>query len=86
LVGKVLSQFRRSDQGLLPSSFSTLFKRMHLVFHFDFMEFYIGFHGRVLVAPSVFIVNVLFFLSKLVVILITKVFGKNFMVGLLAAS
>jgi hypothetical protein len=37
--------------GLSPSSFSALFKRMRLVFHFDFMEFRIEFHGKILVAP-----------------------------------
>jgi hypothetical protein len=50
------------------------------------MEFHIGFHGRILVAPSVSIVVVVFLLSKLVVILIAKVFGKNSLVGLFAAS
>jgi hypothetical protein len=59
---------------------------MHLVFHFNLMEFRIGFHGRILVAPRVFIAVVLFVLSKLVVILIAKVFAKNSLVGLFAAS
>jgi hypothetical protein len=44
-VRKVLSRFRRFILGLLPSSFSTLFKRMHPIFYFDFMEFHIRFHG-----------------------------------------
>jgi hypothetical protein len=86
LVEKVLSRFRRSVLGLSPSSSSALFKRMHLVIHFDFMEFRIGFHGRILVAPSVSIVVVVFLLSKLVVILIAKVFGKNSLVALFVAS
>jgi hypothetical protein len=86
LVGKVLSRFRRSVLGLLPSNFYALFKRMHSVFYFDFMEFHIGFHGRILVAPSVLIVVVLFLLSMLVVILLMSVFCKNFLVGLFAAS
>jgi hypothetical protein len=86
LVGNVLSQFRRSVLGLSPSSSSALFKRIHLVFHFDFMELRIGFSVRILVAPSVFIVDVLFLFSKLVAILTAKDFGKSFLVGLFVAS
>jgi hypothetical protein len=55
---------------------------MHLVFHFNFMEFHIDCHGRFLVAPLVFIVVVLFVLSKIVAVLLAKVFGKNFLVDL----
>jgi hypothetical protein len=57
-----------------------------MVFHFDFMEFRIEFRGRIFVAPLVSIIVVLFLMSKLVVILIMKVFGKSFLVGLSAAS
>jgi hypothetical protein len=92
LKDRVFSNMREFDPTLLektcllPSSFFVLFKRMHPVFHFDFMEIRIGFHGRILVAPSVFIAVVLFLLSKLTVILIAKVFGKNFLVVLFTAS
>jgi hypothetical protein len=50
------------------------------------MEFYIEFHGKILVAPSVFIVVALFLLSKLASVLIANVYGKNSLVGLFAAS
>jgi hypothetical protein len=59
---------------------------MHLVLHFDFVEFHIRFHERILVAPSVFIAIVLFLVSKLATVLLTEVFGKNFLVRLFAAS
>jgi hypothetical protein len=59
---------------------------MRPVFHFDFMEFCIEFHGKILVALSVFIITVLFLLSKLAPILFMKVFGWNSLVGLFVAS
>jgi hypothetical protein len=71
---------------LPPSSFSALFKRMRLVFHFDFMEFGIEFRGKILVAPSVFIVVAVIFLSKTALVLIMRVFGKRSPVILFATS
>jgi hypothetical protein len=59
---------------------------MHLVFHFDFMAFCIEFHGKILVAPSVFIVTALFLLSKLATVLIVKLFGKSSLVVQFMAS
>jgi hypothetical protein len=58
---------------------------MRLVFHFDFMEFCIEFRGKILVAPSVFIVVALFLLSKLALVLIARVFRKRSLVVLLVA-
>jgi hypothetical protein len=81
-----LSQFRRLVLDLPPSSFFALFKRMRLAFHFDFMEFHIEFRGKILVAPSVFLIIVLFLLSKLALVLIVRVFGKRSLVDLFAAS
>jgi hypothetical protein len=82
----ISSQFRKLVLDLPPSSFSVLVERMQLVFHFDFIEFCIEFRGKILVAPSVFIVAALFLLSKLALVLIVRVFGKRSLVGLFAAS
>jgi hypothetical protein len=59
---------------------------MRLVFQFEFMKFRIEFRGKILVAPSFFIVILLFLLSKLALVLIVRVFGKRSLVVLFAAS
>jgi hypothetical protein len=84
--GRISSEFRRLVLDLPPFSFSAPFKRMRLVFHFDFMEFRIEFRGNFLVAPSVFIIIALSLLRNLALVLIMRVFGKRSLVVLFTTS